>query len=381
MSFQAMTWAVKQKVGSATGKAILLMLANYADDEGKCFPGQDKLAAECKCSPRTVREWLDKFEKMGIVSRSERRRGDGYRTSDLIILDLESSPAGNSPENTSPENDDNLTGSSFQSHRQETPSNLLVEPSDNHQQPRAGAGKPETDLDNLQAKLVEAAGDKIQPHSVFDLSSIIGLLGAGVDLETDILPTIRARSAKMRSPARGWGYFTDAIRDACSRRVEAGQGLAKPVRAITPDAELQPDALEAERQKRLKYARKIDLGFKLGPDARRRGVPSFQSDRPTNRRAELACPRVGSMKPETILISEHVATIGVRRFERGVSSDSDNVKAYLAEFGIELQRLRGRYWLRQGSGKLRVTDWNGVIRRVDELRIAQGLQPFVKRAA
>lgn len=251
-----MTWAVKQKVGNATGKAILLMLANYADDEGKCFPGQEKLAAECECSPRTVREWLDKFEKMGIVKREERRREDGYRTSDLIVLDLESSPAAISPENISPENNNNLTGSSFQSHRQETPSNLLVEPLDNHQQPRAGAGKPADDLSILQSKLVEAAGDKIHPHGVFDLSAIIGLISNGVDLETDILPTIRARVATMQRPARGWVYFADAIKDAYNRRIQAGEGLAKPVRVVTPDEDMAPETLEAEWQKRLSYARR-----------------------------------------------------------------------------------------------------------------------------
>jgi len=261
MSFQAMTWAVKQKVGNATGKAILLMLANYADDEGKCFPGQEKLAAECECSPRTVREWLDKFEKMGIVKREERRREDGYRTSDLIVLDLESSPAAISPENTSPENNNNLTGSSFQSHRQEIPSNLLVEPLDNHQQPRASAGRPADDLSNLQSKLTAAAGDKIHPHGVFDLSAIIGLISAGVDVETDILPTIRARAATMQRPAKGWNYFTDAIKDAHNRRIKAGEGIAKPVRAITPDTELAPDALEAEWSKRLKWARQTNSWF------------------------------------------------------------------------------------------------------------------------
>jgi len=118
MSFQAMAWASKQRVGGVTGKAILLMLANYADQEGRCIPGQQKLADECECSPRAIREWLAKFEEMGIVRREERRRDDGYRTSDLIILSLSSpapnaseiSPADNSPENGSPENDADLTG-------------------------------------------------------------------------------------------------------------------------------------------------------------------------------------------------------------------------------------------------------------------------------
>lgn len=121
MSFQAMTWAVKQKVGNATGKAILLMLANYADKDGYCMPGQKTLAMECECSERTIRDWLTKFEEMALVKRDERRRDDGYRTSDAIVLQLDSSPAdvaaeispaAFSPENSSPENPSDLTGSS-----------------------------------------------------------------------------------------------------------------------------------------------------------------------------------------------------------------------------------------------------------------------------
>lgn len=121
----------------------------------------------------------------------------------------------------------------------------------------SSASAPDADeIDLLQSKLIKAAGDKIQPHGVFDLSSIIGLIGAGVDLNTDILPIIKARCAKMGSPARGWAYFTDAIRDAYSRRIAAGEGLAKPARTVTPDEELAADVLEAEWQKRLSFARR-----------------------------------------------------------------------------------------------------------------------------
>lgn len=86
MSFQAMSWAVRQKVGNATGKAILLMLANYCDHEGTCFPSQQRLADECECGLRTVTRWLDQFEKDGLLTRERRMREDGSRTSDMIRL-------------------------------------------------------------------------------------------------------------------------------------------------------------------------------------------------------------------------------------------------------------------------------------------------------
>lgn len=101
MSFQAMAWAVKQKVGNATGKAILLMLANYADERGECFPSQETLASECECSKRSVLDWLQKFEDIGILTRERRHGTGGYRRADLIRLSL---GAVNSRENISGEN-------------------------------------------------------------------------------------------------------------------------------------------------------------------------------------------------------------------------------------------------------------------------------------
>lgn len=96
-----MAWAVKQKVGNATGKAILLMLANYADERGQCFPSQETLALECECSKRSVLDWLQKFEDMGILSRERRHGAGGYRRADILTLSL---GAAFSPENNSREN-------------------------------------------------------------------------------------------------------------------------------------------------------------------------------------------------------------------------------------------------------------------------------------
>lgn len=96
-----MAWAVKQKVGNATGKAILLMLANYADEAGRCFPSQETLATECECSKRSVLDWLQKFEDLGILKRDRRHGSGGYRRSDILTLSLS---AAFSPENNSREN-------------------------------------------------------------------------------------------------------------------------------------------------------------------------------------------------------------------------------------------------------------------------------------
>jgi len=86
MSVEAITWAVKFPAENATEKAILLILANYADGEGSSFPGQQSIATQAACGERTVRRILASLEERGVIRREERRRRDGSRTSDAIVL-------------------------------------------------------------------------------------------------------------------------------------------------------------------------------------------------------------------------------------------------------------------------------------------------------
>ena len=143
MSFEALNWVARQKFRSTAGKCIALVMANYADREGTTYAGQETIADEAECTARTVRWWLAEWEKPergAIITRQERRRPDGYRTSDFITLHLdrtfipaaapgfkgETSPevasgdnAGISPEaisaevGISPEADADLTGNGF----------------------------------------------------------------------------------------------------------------------------------------------------------------------------------------------------------------------------------------------------------------------------
>lgn len=255
MSIQAVAWALEQDIGDAAAKLVLISLANALNGKtGKCFPTIEQICKESSCSKSTVIRKLKWLESEGWIVINAEFAADKRQLANSYTIGCQNETPGVSARHGEGFTRDTLGGVNC-----DTPTK---EPEEIPEaKPRASTSKPETDFDNLQSKLIEAAGDKIQPHGVFDLSAIIGLIGAGVDLNTDILPTIKARCAKMRSPARGWAYFTDAIRDAYSRRIAAGEGLAKPIRAITPDQELAPDVLEAEWQKRLSYARKSRSWF------------------------------------------------------------------------------------------------------------------------
>ena len=83
-----MAWARSIKTGSPTVKAVLLAIANYADEEGICWPSQDQLAEDTELSRHSIMRAIDQLEEMELVSRERRHRKDGSRCSDLIILDL-----------------------------------------------------------------------------------------------------------------------------------------------------------------------------------------------------------------------------------------------------------------------------------------------------
>ena len=88
MSIQAVSWAMSQRVGSPTGKILLICLADYANEQGECWPSQKTIADNTELSERATRDWLKKLEAKGFISRSRRHRTNGSRTSDLFVLNL-----------------------------------------------------------------------------------------------------------------------------------------------------------------------------------------------------------------------------------------------------------------------------------------------------
>ena len=58
-----MAWASKQKTGSGTRKLILLMLADRAGDDNKCYPSQKRLSEDCELSRETINRSIKQLEK------------------------------------------------------------------------------------------------------------------------------------------------------------------------------------------------------------------------------------------------------------------------------------------------------------------------------
>ncbi|MCL8001041.1 hypothetical protein M8994_22880 [Brucella sp. 21LCYQ03] len=81
------------------------------------------------------------------------------------------------------------------------------------------------------------------------------------------------------------------------------------------------------------------------------------------------------MKPEAILISQHIAKHGVRCFERGASSGYDALQRFFLERGYDMRRVQTTYVLRKfgQKGPGQRMGWVKLITIVDELRLAEVL--------
>ena len=87
MSFQAIAWAVRQKL-PYTQKIVLVMLADrHNGDTGRCDPSHDRLAGDCGLTRRSVIDQLTKLDKAGFI-RTHHRVIDKLKTSNQYTLML-----------------------------------------------------------------------------------------------------------------------------------------------------------------------------------------------------------------------------------------------------------------------------------------------------
>ncbi|WP_394763560.1 helix-turn-helix domain-containing protein [Phenylobacterium sp.] len=92
-----MKWAIGQKTGSGSAKAVLVVLAEAADDAGLCWPSQRLIAARADVTKRTVISQLAALERLGLITRTRHDRENGSRSSDRIRLSLSQPGEASSP--------------------------------------------------------------------------------------------------------------------------------------------------------------------------------------------------------------------------------------------------------------------------------------------
>ena len=77
MSNAAITWAYKVRTGNPALKMTLVMLADYADENGTCFPSQAKLVEMSELSEKTIRRAIADLKEKGFIEIDRDRRPDG----------------------------------------------------------------------------------------------------------------------------------------------------------------------------------------------------------------------------------------------------------------------------------------------------------------
>ena len=232
MSVQAITWALDYPAGSVTEKVILLVLANYANEYGISWPSQKTLADQTALGERTVRRVLADMERRGVIRRIVRRRGNGSRQSDMILLMAFSARKPAPPGMLDDEGEPSVPCPSRQPANRDNRPNL---PHDNRPlwpHPPATVAALDTSLilknstqltsDNWQTACLAIAGARLDQgrgsplrRSAFEITRWVE---AGCSLLADVLPVIESRTAdSSQSQIRSWGYFTPAILEAKAR--------------------------------------------------------------------------------------------------------------------------------------------------------------------
>jgi len=91
VSVRASTWAWSLEEVMGSEALVLLALADQANDEGLCWPSQEKLAPKARQSVSTLRRSLRSLEKMGLLTTITRSSTRGRR-SNLYLLHIGAKP-------------------------------------------------------------------------------------------------------------------------------------------------------------------------------------------------------------------------------------------------------------------------------------------------
>lgn len=226
MSWQALAWAGKLTVGSPAAKSLLILLANFADEAGECFPTFKKLSEISELSERAVQNNIQRLEDAGLIVRSRKRNDNGTLGSTRYRLCLEvtlvSIQKHDVPVEPEAPNAGGPQAPNDADHKHEVPVKYIHQ--NNHQLvvvAREGLADPV----EIETLLRRAAGNENEPSAaLFDVSTPLRLMrDERCDLHLDVLPTVRRIAAGLRGKLRTWSapFLTKAILEARDRR-EAG---------------------------------------------------------------------------------------------------------------------------------------------------------------
>jgi hypothetical protein len=106
MSLAAIRWALQQRAGSATAKAVLLVIADAADKRGVAYPSQAALAEATELTERSVRSAIGVLVASKLVRCQTRYRPGGSRASTRYVLPIIPEAVSGMPDANQPNDND-----------------------------------------------------------------------------------------------------------------------------------------------------------------------------------------------------------------------------------------------------------------------------------
>ncbi len=102
MSIQALSWSIKQNCDTPTTKCLLILLANYADENHSCYPSEKHLGKLVGVSDRTIRRSLKYLQENNFLSIKHRTGTSNryYLSVDTDVLPLRTPTTTNTKEDT-----------------------------------------------------------------------------------------------------------------------------------------------------------------------------------------------------------------------------------------------------------------------------------------
>jgi len=91
VSIQAISWALKQPIAKSSEKFVLVVLCNYADERGYCYPSIAALAADTAQDRKTVIANLKSLSTAGVIRDTGKRVG---ATGQIIVYQINSAENG-----------------------------------------------------------------------------------------------------------------------------------------------------------------------------------------------------------------------------------------------------------------------------------------------
>lgn len=128
MSYKATAWAYELDLPSPR-KFVLVALADFADEAGSCYPGQERISRMTGLSASTVRRSIRDLEEDGLLESKPRFEG-GHRTSNRYRLNIGDQPVTLTGSNRSLTTFKPVTHDVHTGHSDRV---TIREPSENHQ--------------------------------------------------------------------------------------------------------------------------------------------------------------------------------------------------------------------------------------------------------